>query len=125
MSNNLPEIIDYIKSHAKVLKPSRGREQNYPCPNCNDGKQDNFYFNVEKGTGFCQKCNTKYSAYEYAKILGYVPEKKKTKSNFLEWIYTDKDGRSLYKKRRYDFPDGKKTYQPVRFYNGSWTPVKA
>ncbi len=125
MSNNLPEIIDYIKSHAKVLKPSRGREQNYPCPNCNDGKQDNFYFNVEKGTGFCQKCNTKYSAYEYAKILGYVPEKKKTKSNFLEWIYTDKDGRSLYKKRRYDFPDGNKTYQPVIFYNGSWTPVKA
>lgn len=125
MSNNLPELIDYIKSHTKVLKPSRGREQNYSCPNCNDGKPDNFNFNIEKGTGYCQKCNTKYSAFDYAKILGYVSEKRKPRNNFLEWTYTDKDGRELYKKRRYDFPDGKKAYQPVIFHNGSWTPVKA
>lgn len=109
---NAKEYIEFIQSHTKELTRSNGNEKNYPCPKCNDNKLNNFYFNIEKGTGFCQKCNSKFSALEYAKLLGYTSDTKTYKSNYLQWEYADSQGNFLYAKRRYDF-EKNKTYVPV------------
>ena len=110
---NSQPYIDFILSHSKPIeKYSRGKEKNFLCPKCNDGKENNFYFNIENGASHCKKCDSGFSAFEYAKLLGYTSETKTYKSKYLQWDYTDSQGNFLYGKRRFDF-NGEKKYIPI------------
>lgn len=117
--------IEYIKRHAAPIKGyGKSKEINYPCPVCNDRKPNNFYFNTEKGTGYCQKCGTAYSAYEYAKLLGYKNNESENPAYYKKYYYTDRKGNFIYGKHRYDFQDGNKAYVPVIRVNKQLKEVK-
>lgn len=122
---NSKEYIDFIQTHTKDFSNySKGNEKNFKCPTCNDGKPNNFYFNTDKGAGYCQKCQSKFSALEYAKLLGYTSKKSEYKQNYLQWDYTDIQGNFLYGKRRFDFTGGNKAYIPIIKINNQFIEVK-
>lgn len=115
---NAKPYIDFIQSHAKETKFSRGNEKYFICPKCNDGRENKFSFNFEKGVGNCKVCAYSPSAFEYAKELGYTSNTKTYKTNYRQWDYTDSKGNFLYAKRRFDYTnkdtgEKEKKYIPI------------
>jgi putative DNA primase/helicase len=129
MTTKQTKILEYLEFIKKKGKPfsNKNREWNFPCPVCNDGKRNHFYFNMEKFEGYCQKCSTKFSAKSYAEILGYQQTSQSrgggNRNEHPNWIYNDSTGNPTYGVKRYDFRDGKKSYNPCLYKNGQWVVI--